>query len=200
MVRSPEFLSLRLERALRRAADWHRAQVRKGSGIPYIQHPLTVALILDRLDFDEDVIIAGLLHDAVEDTTATLDDVRAEFGDRVAEIVRHNSEIKHDATGQKRPWIERKRDHLEALADAPIEAWAVALADKLHNLISIKLDLAEDRPVWSVFNAERDQVLWYYRTMIDRCGAGDLRLERLAESCRSALAAIEAPGSLPADG
>lgn len=193
-------LSFRLERALRRAADWHRGQVRKGSGIPYIQHPLAVAVILDRLDFDEDVIIAGLLHDAVEDTAATLEEIRAGFGDRVAEIVRHDSEIKHDASGRKRPWIDRKRDHLEALADAPIEAWAVALADKLHNLISIKLDLAEDRSVWSVFHAGRDQVLWYYRTMIDRCGAGDPRLERLAESCREILAMIEASGSLPADG
>ena len=62
-----------------------------------------------------------------------------------------------------------------------------------------RLPLAEGRPVWSVFNADRDQVLWYYRTTIDRCGAGDPRLERLAESCRVALAVIEAPGSLPAD-
>src|SRR4051794_4099425 len=112
-------LSLACERALRMAATGHRDQVRKGSGTPYIEHPMAVALILDRSGFDEETVIAGLLHDLVEDTEVTLEQIRATFGDRVAEIVDHCSEVKLDASGARRPWIDRKRDHLASAANAP---------------------------------------------------------------------------------
>jgi (p)ppGpp synthase/HD superfamily hydrolase len=187
-----ELLTLNLERALRWAATCHQGQSRRGSDAPYVEHPMGVALILDRLGFAEDVVIAGLLHDAVEDTEATLEQVEARFGAGVAETVRHCSEIKTDGQGRKRPWIDRKRDHLEALGQAPVEARAVILADKLHNLLSIELDLREGRPVWPTFNAPRDQVLWYYRTMIERLGPGDPRLEAMATQGLRILAAIEA--------
>src|SRR4051794_38285468 len=80
------------EHALRWAAVGHEGQVRRGSGVPYVEHPMAVALILDRLGFDEEVVIAGLLHDLVEDTEATLDEIRERFGARTAEIVGHCSE------------------------------------------------------------------------------------------------------------
>jgi len=184
-------LSPQLEQALRFAALCHDGQTRRGDGTPYIAHVVAVAMILERAEFDEDVIIAGLLHDVVEDTPATLAQVAARFGKKVAEIVRHCSEIKTDERGVKRPWIDRKRDHIAALADAPASARAVVLADKLHNLVSIELDLFQGRPVWSQFHAERHQVLWYYRAMIDRCGADDHRLVQLAEACRQVLSRIE---------
>ena len=129
--------SLNLERALRWAATCHHGQARKGSGVPYVQHVAAVAMILDRLGYGEDVVVAGLLHDVVEDCDVTLDDVRDRFGMEVAALVAHGSEVKLDATGTKRPWIDRKRDHLAALADAPPDARALVLADKLHNLASI---------------------------------------------------------------
>ncbi len=168
-------MTTRLESALRWAAVCHRGQVRKGSDAPYVEHVVGVALILDRLGFDQDVVIAGLLHDVVEDTDATLDQVEARFGPEVAETVRHSSEIKTDAQGRKRPWIDRKRDHLDALAGAPVAARAVVLADKLHNLISIELDLCEGRPVWATFHADRAQVLSYYRTMPSSSAARNRR-------------------------
>src|SRR5262245_55736125 len=105
-------MTLDLERALRWAAVCHQGQFRKACGAPYVEHVVGVALMLDRLGFAEDVVIAGLLHDAVEDTAATLEEVEARFGAVVAETVRHCSEIKTDAAGRKRPWIDRKRDHL----------------------------------------------------------------------------------------
>jgi len=154
-------LSLDFERALRLAAVAHRDQVRKGSGVPYIEHPLAVAMILDRAGFAEDVVIAGLLHDVVEDTEVTLDRIRSEFGDRVAETVAACSETKLDGGGEKRPWIDRKRDHLAAIADATEAARAVVLVDKYHNLLSIRLDLDEGRSVWDTFHADRDLMLWY---------------------------------------
>jgi (p)ppGpp synthase/HD superfamily hydrolase len=181
-----------LEKALRRAAVWHREQTRKGSVLPYIQHPVAVAMILDRLGFAEDVVIAGLLHDAVEDTEATLELVSAEFGEAVAGLVAWGSEVKLDASGQKRPWEDRKRDHLAALAGASAGARAVVLADKLHNLLSMRDDLAEGIDLWRKFNAPRDRVLWYYRSMAESLGRGDERLERLAGFCLEALNAIEA--------
>src|SRR3712207_877168 len=101
--------SATLERALRWAAACHRGQVRRGSDVPYVAHVLAVAWILDRLGFPEEVVVAGLLHDAVEDTGATLEQVGQRFGPEVAAIVGHCSEVKTDAQGRKRPWIDRKR-------------------------------------------------------------------------------------------
>lgn len=187
-------MSPRLERALRSSARWHAGQTRKGSGLPYFEHAAAVAMILQRAGFGEDVVIAGLLHDVVEDTDATIDDVRDGFGAAVAGIVGTCSEIKYDAEGRKRPWIDRKRDHLAALAGASPSAWAVILADKLHNLTSIEVDLAEGRPIWDQFNADRSQVLWYYRATIDSRGPGDPRLEALAVACREVLDRIETSG------
>jgi len=185
-------LSVNLERALRWAAAAHHGQFRRASGVPYFEHVVAVAMILDRLGFDEDVVVAGLLHDIVEDTDATLDDVRARFGPVVAGLVAHGSEVKLDGQGRKRPWIDRKRDHLAALADAPTEARAVVLADKLHNLLSIACDLRDGLPVWSLFHADRESVLWYYRTAVDAFGTSDPRLQALAGECRGLLHEIEA--------
>src|SRR5437764_174675 len=103
MDRSPR-PGLTFERALRLAAVGHRDQVRKGSGVPYIEHPMAVALILDRAGFDEETVIAGLLHDLVEDTDVTLEQVREGFGDRVAEMVAYCSEEKLDSQARNRPW------------------------------------------------------------------------------------------------
>ncbi|RUL85522.1 HD domain-containing protein [Tautonia sociabilis] len=187
-----ELLSPRLDLALRSAALWHDGQRRKASPVPYVQHPMAVALILDRLGFDEDVVIAALLHDAVEDTDASLDQVRERFGDRVAELVGHCSEQKRDPQGNPRPWADRKRDHLEALRSAPMEARAIVLADKLHNLQSIAADLAAGGPVWDRFNAGRDQVIAGYRAAIDGLSADpDPRIEALARRGRAVLSEIE---------
>jgi (p)ppGpp synthase/HD superfamily hydrolase len=192
MDRPDALFSLNLERALRWAAVCHRDQVRKASDTPYVEHVMGVALMLDRLGFGEDVVIAGLLHDLVEDTQVTLDQIKDRFGAGVAEMVGHCSEVKTDAAGRKRPWIDRKRDHLEALLQAPVEARAVVLADKLHNLVSIALDLREGREVWSRFNADRRQVLDYYRRTLQQLGGGEDRLETLAGRGLQVLAEVEA--------
>ena len=183
-------ISMTLERAIRRAADWHDGQHRKGSTLPYMVHPFAVAMILDRLGFAEDVVIAGLLHDVVEDTESTLADVETEFGPRVAELVGWCSERKKDDSGAHRPWADRKRDHIEALAAAPIDARAVVLADKLHNLTSIRFDLDAGRPVWGLFNASRDQVIENYRASIERIGGSEPPLAGLVAACWEALAAV----------
>lgn len=188
-------LSPRVERALRWAAILHAGQTRKASDIPYFTHVAAVAMIVERAGFGEDAVIAALLHDAVEDTDATLQDVEDRFGPVVAATVAACSEIKLDAEGRQRPWIDRKRDHLHAMAGLEITARAVILADKLHNLVSIELDLDEGRPVWKAFNAGRDQVLWYYRAVVDACDdEADRRVHALAQAARAAIERVEARG------
>jgi (p)ppGpp synthase/HD superfamily hydrolase len=189
----PSF-SPRLDRALRWAAWGHRDQVRKGSGIPYVQHVVAVAWILDRAGFDEDVVVAGLLHDIVEDTEVTLGEVEQRFGTRVAELVGHCSEIKLDDEGNQRPWIDRKRDHLRSMGGLPLEAKGIILADKLHNLMSIETDLQDGVSVWDKFNAPRDQVIWYQWSILERCAFGDDRdgrLVRLGQQCGDLLHRLE---------
>ena len=184
-------MTLRLEQALRFAAQAHAGQLRKGSDTPYFEHVAAVALILDRMGFSEDVVIAGLLHDVVEDTATSFDELATLFGAPVSELVRHCSEVKIDEQGASGPGSTASEITWLRSAEAPTEARAIVLADKLHNLVSIELDLRERRPVWSQFHAEREQVLWYYRAAIDLCGRGDPRLEQLAISCREVLAQVE---------
>jgi (p)ppGpp synthase/HD superfamily hydrolase len=184
-------MSTRIEQALRYASVGHQGQMRRVTSVPYVEHVMAVAWILDRAGFAEDVVIAGLLHDLVEDTPATLGDIEQRFGAVVAELVGHCSEVKTDAHGKKRAWLDRKRSHLADLARAPVDAHAVLLADKLHNLISIEIDLRAGQSVWTHFHASREQVLWYYRAVIECCGTGDPRLESLAKQCEEVLARVE---------
>ena len=186
-------MSTRLEQALRFAAVGHEGQLRRSSGVPYVQHVVAVAWILDRAGFNEDVIIAGLLHDLIEDTSTTLASIEERFGSVVAELVAHCSEVKTDERGQKRTWLDRKRDHLAALREAPGGALAIVLADKLHNLISIQIDLRAGHPVWNDFHAEREQVLWYYQSIIAVCAgnSADARLRQLGARCLETLEQIK---------
>lgn len=173
-----------VERALRVAAAAHHRQHRKGTVIPYITHPAAVALILLQGGFgDEHVLAAALLHDVVEDTEYSLAQLQTEFPSPIPEFVAALSERKLDETGARRPWRERKEEHLAHLAGAPIEVRAIALADKLHNLTTIVFDLESGADVWSRFNAPRDQLLWYHRSMIEQAGSGDPRLVLLKDRC-----------------
>ena len=162
--------SPRVDEALAFAARAHRAQLRKGTETPYIVHPVHVAMILLAHGFDEEVAIAGLLHDTVEDTDATLDDLRGRFGAGVAELVAAVSELKTDGGGEKRPWRVRKQEQLDHLAHGGAPVAALKAADALHNASSTLADLrAHGASVWSRFNAGVDDSLWYYRQLVRLC-------------------------------
>ena len=178
-------------RAVRFAARGHRDQVRRGSGDPYIVHPILVARTVEAAGFDEAAVIAALLHDLIEDTPITLHEIHGEFGAAVAAIVAGCTEVKHDPNGRPIPWEDRKREHIERLgASARGDAAAVMLADKLDNLRSIRDDLESGRPVWDQFHAGRDRVLWYYAAIIEVCDSGDPRTRPLANDCRRELAGV----------
>lgn len=186
--------SQRLELALRKAQEWHGSQMRRGANVLYLTHPLAVAMILIRHGFAEETVIAGILHDTVEDTNATIDGIRSMFGNIVAEIVASCSERKSDESGVNRPWSDRKREYLEGLAAGSIDARAVALADKLHNLASIRFDLERGRDVFAMFHADREHVLKYYRESIERFGANAPTLSALQGECFEAFTKIEELG------
>ena len=180
-----------IERALRIAATHHHSQTRKGGVIPYVTHPFGVAMLLQRFGFDDDELLAAaLLHDVVEDTECTLDDLEREFPPSVVEIVASLSERKDDDQGQLRPWKERKLEHIAHVQAANLEARAIVLADKLHNLATMKIDLDSGQDVWSRFRADRNEVEWYHRTMIDAACQYDESLQPLANACRRMLDSI----------
>ncbi len=174
-----------LEQAMRVAARYHRSQTRKSSDLPYITHPAGMAVLLARAGFTDDAVLAAaLLHDTLEDTAYTAEELTAEFPPDVAEYVDVLSEEKVDQAGRKRPWRVRKEDHIAKIATAPLPARAIVLADKLHNLVTMRYDLELGQPIWDRFNAPPEDILWYHRAVVEAAGVGDdSRLRRLAEQC-----------------
>ncbi len=157
-------------KALAEAFRWHAGQTRKNSGLPYVIHCIEVAAILERLGFAEPVVIAGLLHDILEDTALEPEELRAAFGPEIHEIVVALSETKTDTGGEKRPWIDRKRDHIRHLRHSSEAARAVALADQRQNLASVLNEWkAGDLEFWKAFNALPGDYLEYHRRKLAGC-------------------------------
>jgi (p)ppGpp synthase/HD superfamily hydrolase len=160
----------RFEAALAYAHQVHRGQFRKGTGIPYIAHVLGVAAIVMEYGGGEEEAIAALLHDAAEDGggEATLAEIRAQFGDIVADIVLGCSDSLVEDPEDKLPWLERKQNYLAHLENASPGVCFVSAADKLHNVRSIARDYREHGgEVWDRFQGKRDGTLWYYETVAD---------------------------------
>jgi hypothetical protein len=148
----------KIDEAIAFAAKAHEGQNRKGTDIPYISHPYAVAMLLQQADCNEDVVIAGLLHDTVEDTNVTSEEIAKCFGDRVSKFVTAASE-----SDKSLPWKKRKEHTLEFLAMAPLDVRHLICADKLHNLRSILADLNHaGTDLWARFNSGRDEQEWYY--------------------------------------
>jgi (p)ppGpp synthase/HD superfamily hydrolase len=146
----------------------HHGQRRKGTGIPYIAHVLGVAAIAMEYGADEDEAIGALLHDAAEDGggEATLAEIRAQYGEAVAEIVLGCSDSLVEHPEDKLPWRERKENYLAHLENAGPSVCLVSAADKLHNVRAIGRDLREHGDeVWARFQGGRDGTLWYYETV-----------------------------------
>lgn len=172
---------------MRFAAAAHLRHVRKGTDIPYLTHLAGVTLILARAGFDRDeVLAAALLHDSVEDTEVSINDIASAFGDEIATLVEAVSEVKHDVSGATLPWRVRKEEYLGRLSRVSIEARAIALADKLHNLGTLIDDLEHDPRVWKRFNAPPSELLWYYQAALVAAGT-ETTLEPLAAEGRTML-------------
>jgi (p)ppGpp synthase/HD superfamily hydrolase len=179
--------SQEIERALLAAITAHQGQHRKGApNVPYVVHPLHVALMLARWNMDEVVIVAGLMHDVVEDCPGwTLARVEAEFGKHVASIV---AELTEDKT---QSWAERKQRALDHVAHLSPQAAAIKAADKLHNLQSLLGELrASQDPdaLWARFKGGRDQTLAMSEKLVT---ALEARVDpKIGRSLRAALTAL----------
>jgi (p)ppGpp synthase/HD superfamily hydrolase len=156
----------RFEQAIEFAAHAHKDQVRKGTDIPYISHPFAVAMILQQARCKEDVVIAGLLHDTLEDTPTTKEDIQSVFGEEVLRLVIGASEPHKSAA-----WEDRKRHTLDFLKTADLDLRLVACADKLHNIRSIRRDVESiGDKVWSKFNKGYELQRWYYTKLVGSLG------------------------------
>ncbi|NMD70386.1 bifunctional (p)ppGpp synthetase/guanosine-3',5'-bis(diphosphate) 3'-pyrophosphohydrolase [Bacillus sp. DNRA2] len=155
-----------IDKALQIASIAHEHQYRKGTKIPYITHPIAVGMILLKAGYGDEVVAAGILHDTIEDTNVSVDEIEAEFGKTIAEIVMGCSEPDKSLS-----WHERKVHTIQFLKTASPNVRAVACADKLHNVRSIIDDIErEGETVWTRFNAGKEQQDWYYQSLVDSMG------------------------------
>ena len=176
------FLTERFDNALQFAHGVHSSQIRKDTTIPYVSHLLSVAGLVLESGGGEDLAIAALLHDAVEDAEDMSgedmsDRIRAKFGDRVADIVDGCSDAKSSSGGSKPPWRSRKEAYLEHLRSAPNDVLRVSIADKVHNARSIATD--QDRfgeALWERFSSTSEDSRWYYTSL------RDIYKERISDS------------------
>ncbi len=163
------------------AAKHHDRQVRKGTRLPYLTHPANVAVILTRYDREEDIVVAGILHDVVEDcvrdgySQETLQQrIGEKFGASVLETVLQVTHRKLDDDGVELSSLERKTDYLERLSEAGDAARWVCAADKIHNAHSILSDLhrtVDSSMIWSRFSGARSGTVKWYRDVYERLKA-----------------------------
>jgi GTP pyrophosphokinase len=176
------------------AAEKHAGQVRKASTTPYIAHLMGVTSLVLEYGGDEEMAIAALLHDVVEDCGGApmLKEVRRRFGSRVAKIVEGCTD---SDSYPKPPWRERKEAYIRHLKSADAETRLVSAADKLNNVRSILSDHREvGESIWARFNGGREGTLWYYRALVEDFKRGkpsrlirelELAVQELEEQAKS---------------
>ena len=148
-----------LTRAIAYAVAMHKGGLRKGTNMPYIVHPLEVLNNLYLMKADKKLMAAGVLHDTVEDTEATIEDIVVLFGQDVGNLV-----ASHTEKDKTLPWKERKELALEELANATKREKMLVLADKLSNVRAMVRDYkAIGEELWERFNQGKEQQAWYYR-------------------------------------
>ena len=153
-----------IKEAVAFAVEAHKGGVRKGTEIPYIVHPLETAAIVGTMTEDEELIAAALLHDTLEDTEATEEEIRERFGNRVAELVKKETDDKRES------WVVRRKKKLSQTEQAERELKILLLGDKLSNIRAMARDyLALGDQLWERFNEKRREAQgWYYWGMAQR--------------------------------
>ncbi|MGM5480500.1 MAG: HD domain-containing protein [Nanobdellota archaeon] len=163
----------KIEQAMMRAYECHHGQFRKVRKIPYFVHILDVMKHLMYETDDENMICAGLLHDTLEETTYSAQELKTEFGEEVYSLVNFCTEPgnTYDSTvdNQRRTWKDRKTHSINLLSSASDRELLVFLADKLSNLMSLHDDiLGGEKDIWSHFNASKEEKEWYYRSIKEK--------------------------------
>ena len=152
------------DKAVKFATEAHSGTERRGKGYPYIIHPLEAASIVATISNDQKLLAAAVLHDTVEDTDVTIEQIREQFGERVAELVQHETA----PLDENMTWREKKTVQVNQLVTAPYDSKVVALGDKLSNMYGIAIDYRKiGDEVWELFHAPngKSDVEWYYRSL-----------------------------------
>ena len=154
-----------LDRAIEFAVHAHSGTERRGKGFPYIVHPLEAVAIVATMTNDPELLAAAALHDTVEDTDVTAEQLRIEFGERIASLVVTESDVPVSGMSQEEGWYVRKQAAIDRLTSAPHDAKMVALGDKLSNMRAIARDYAlQGDELWNLFRVkERKAHEWHYR-------------------------------------
>ena len=158
-----------LDRAIMFAVKAHAGTERRGKGFPYIVHPMEAMEIVATMTPDQELLAAAALHDTVEDTDVTVEQLRAEFGDRIASLVAAESDEVVEGVSEEESWHGRKQAAIDRLARAPHDAKIVALGDKLSNMRAIARDYAmQGDKLWSLFHTtDPREHEWHYRGLAD---------------------------------
>ena len=158
-----------LDRAIAFAVKAHHNTERRGKGFPYIVHPMEAVEIVATITSDQELLAAAALHDTVEDTEVTVEQLRAEFGDRVAELVFAESDRFTEGVSEEDSWHDRKQAAIDRLASASHDAKVVAMGDKLSNMRAIYRDyMTKGDELWNIFHAkDKASHEWHYRGLAD---------------------------------
>lgn len=157
-----------VDRAIVFAVKAHAGVFRDSTEIPYILHPLEAAAIAAGISEDPEIIAAAVLHDVIEDTEYTAEDIRRAFGERVLSLVNADTEDKREGRPWEETWDLRKQETLDFLRDrASYEQKIVVFSDKLANMRAIWRDYRNigDR-LWKRFSAPKEKQAWYYGSFI----------------------------------
>lgn len=155
-----------VDAAIRFAVDAHAGTERRGKGFPYVLHVLEAASIVASMSPDPELLAAAVLHDTVEDTDVTPDQIRAQFGDRVAALVEAETDRLFAVEDESKTWRARKQAAIDRIAAATRDAKMVALGDKLSNMRAIAMDYRrQGDALWTLFHAPggRADHAWHYR-------------------------------------
>ena len=154
-----------LDRAIAFAVRAHAGTERRGKGFPYIVHPMEAVAIVATMTSDQELLAAAALHDTVEDTDVTVEQLREEFGERVASIVADESDRLFPGMEEGESWHARKQIAIDHLAQAGRDSKIVALGDKLSNMRAIARDYSlQGDGLWSLFHVtDRAEHEWHYR-------------------------------------
>lgn len=158
-----------LDRAIVFAVKAHANTERRGKGYPYIVHPLEAVEIVATMTPDQELLAAAALHDTVEDTEVTVEQLRAEFGERVASLVADESDVMPEGMTEEASWHQRKQAAIDRLSKASHDAKMVALGDKLSNMRAIARDYDEiGYALWNRFHTnDPKEHEWHYRGLAD---------------------------------
>lgn len=155
-----------VDKAIKFAVDAHANTERRGKGFPYVIHVLEAMEIVASMSNDPELLAAAALHDTVEDTGVTVEEIKSGFGEKVANLVKAESDVIDSSVSETESWRSRKQAAIDRLSSASLEAKMVALGDKLSNMRAIARDYKKSGDkLWEIFHAPggKSDHEWHYR-------------------------------------